>query len=158
MTTAVRSVGKPTKSKPNQTKQAKEITTKKKACLSPTTNTERRLLTREEICARKTALVNRLEDAQTESHPVVRIELDKHKIDRQAILDAEKQIAEIYPLLIEGIDYTPEDLLGHEYWASLNSLKKRIAIICLKYLAELGDVPMVDVAAARNGAILFQAV
>jgi hypothetical protein len=117
-----------------------------------------RMMAREEICAKKTALVSRLEDAPTKSHANVKIELDKYWIDGQAILDAEEQFAAIYPFLIAGIDYTPEDLLGHEYWANLNALARRTAIICLKHLAELGDVPLVDVSAVHNRAVLFQAV
>lgn len=65
---------------------------------------------------------------------------------------------EIHPFLLEHTEYLPQDLIGEPLWADLTGIAQRKAIFCLKHLARMDDVPLVDVSLPVFGTSVFEIV
>lgn len=88
----------------------------------------------------------------------VMILLDRFKVETEFFELVESEFSEIYPYLLENVEYSPQDLIGEPLWNDLISLAQRQAIFCLKHLATLPDAPLVDVTCSDCGTSSFQIV
>ena len=86
----------------------------------------------------------------------VMILLNKVKVETEFFELVEFEFSEIYPFLLEHAEYSPQDLIGEPLWNDLTGLAQRQAIFCLKHLASLPDVPLVDVTCSDCGTSSFQ--
>ena len=84
--------------------------------------------------------------------------LDKYTVEADFFDEVESQFCEIYPSLLDDVDYTPAELVGELFWANLTDLGKRVAILCLKHLATEPDVPLVDLTCVDCGITRFAIV
>lgn len=84
--------------------------------------------------------------------------LDKFVVDTEFFDLVESEFQDIYPFLLEEVDYTPAELIGEPLWADLNALAQRQAIHCLQHLATLDDVPLFGVSCPCCGTTTFQIV
>jgi hypothetical protein len=94
-----------------------------------------------------------VQDEDTETELVIL--LDKYIVEADFLDEIESQFIDIYPALLEDVDYTPAELVGEIYWANLTDAGKRLAILSLKHLATEGDVPLVDVTCDDYGITSF---
>ena len=65
---------------------------------------------------------------------------------------------EIYPYLLDNVEYTPQDLIGEPLWADWTDIAQRQAIFSLKHLAQMDDVPLIDISCPACGASVFEIV
>ncbi len=86
----------------------------------------------------------------------VMIVLDKFKVETEFFELVELEFGEIYPFLLEDAEYSPQDLVGEPLWNDLTSLAQRQAISCLKHLATMPGVPLIDVSCPCCGTSSFQ--
>jgi hypothetical protein len=84
--------------------------------------------------------------------------LDKYTVEAHFLHDVEGQLFDIYPSLLEEVDYSPAEIVGETFWANLTNLGQRIALLCLKHLATEPDVPLVDVTCSCCGKTSFSIV
>jgi hypothetical protein len=84
--------------------------------------------------------------------------LDKFRVETLYFELIESLFQDIYPALLEDVDYTAQELCGEELWADLTSGGKREAIFCLRHLARQDDVPLVEVTCADCGTTQFQII
>jgi hypothetical protein len=84
------------------------------------------------------------------------IVLDKFKVETEFFELVELEFGEIYPFLLEDAEYSPQDLVGEPLWNDLTSLAQRQAISCLKHLATMPGVPLIDVSCPCCGTSSFQ--
>lgn len=84
--------------------------------------------------------------------------LDKFSVETELFDIVESLFMDIYPSTLEGIEYSPQDLCGEEFWADMTSVGKRQTVLCLKHLATLPDVPLCDVSCSTCGTTSFQTV
>ena len=82
----------------------------------------------------------------------------KYIVETVFLEAVESQFIDIYPALLEEVDYTPEELVGEMFWADLNDVERRLAILCLKHLATEPDVPLCDVTCDCCGITSFEIV
>jgi hypothetical protein len=88
----------------------------------------------------------------------VMIVLNKFKVETEFFELVESEFSEIYPFLLEDAEYSPQDLVGEPLWNDLTSLAQRQAISCLKHLATMPGVPLIDVSCPCCGTSSFQIV
>lgn len=86
----------------------------------------------------------------------VMILLDKFKVETEFFELVEFEFSEIYPFLLEDAEYSPQDLIGEPLWHDLTGLAQRQAISCLKHLATMPGVPLIDVSCSCCGTSSFQ--
>jgi hypothetical protein len=82
--------------------------------------------------------------------------LDKYLVQTGFFEAVENNFCAIYPHLLPDADYTPRDLYGDARWCALPEHEQRLVVICLRHLASIDDVPLVEVSFAQRGAILFR--
>lgn len=49
----------------------------------------------------------------------------------------ESRLNDILPYLVEGVAYTPVELVGEDMWADITILGQRQAVLCLKHMTTL---------------------
>ena len=84
--------------------------------------------------------------------------LGKFSIETEFFDIVESLFMDIYPSMLEDVEYSPEDLCGEEFWVDMTSLGKRQAVLCLKHMATLPDVPLCEVSCPDCGTTSFQVV
>ena len=82
--------------------------------------------------------------------------LDRYLVQTGFFEAVESNFCAIYPHLLPDADYTPQDLYGDARWCALPEHEQRLVVICLRHLASIDDVPLVEVSYARSGPILFR--
>jgi hypothetical protein len=80
--------------------------------------------------------------------------LNKFAVDSTMLETVQCNFNEILPSLMEGVEYTAEDLVGDELWADLTNLGQRHAHLCLKHLATLPGARLAALS-GTNGAATF---
>lgn len=88
-------------------------------------------------------------------HTVV---LGKFTVDSQLLEAVQCSLNDIRPCLLEGVDYTAEDLIGAELWSDWADITKRQAHLCLKHLATLAETDLIDMANETGGKTSFRFV
>lgn len=83
---------------------------------------------------------------------------DKYIVEAEFLEEIESRFMDIYPSLLEGVEYTPAELVGEVYWAALIDVGQRLAILCLKHLATEDDVPLCDLTCVCCGITRFEIV
>lgn len=53
--------------------------------------------------------------------------------------EVSKRLLEMYPHLVQGFEYTTQEVVGHEYWDGLNPLGRNLCVLVLKDLANHKD-------------------
>jgi len=84
------------------------------------------------------------------------IVLDKFAVDTMLFELVEEKFNDILPWLLEAVEYTPEELIGYEWWTELTTLSKRQAHLCLKHLATLPDTRLSDMGIQNCGKTTFR--
>lgn len=84
--------------------------------------------------------------------------LEKFTVDSMLLETVQRNFSEILPSLIEGVEYTAEDLVGAALWADWTLLGQRHAHLCLKQLATLPGARLTDMASVGYGKTSFQIV
>lgn len=72
--------------------------------------------------------------------------LDKFKVNTGYFDLVESCASDIVPFLLEGTEYSAEDLVGAELWAGLTGFGQRQAHLCLKHMATLPGARLIDLA------------
>ncbi len=88
-------------------------------------------------------------------HTVV---LDKFTVDSQLFEAVQCSLNDIRPCLLEGVDYTAEDLIGAALWSDWADIAQRQAYLCLKHLATLPETDLIDMANETGGMTSFRFV
>jgi len=70
--------------------------------------------------------------------------LDKFKVDTGYFEIVESRFSDIYPFLLEDIEYTAQDLIGEDLWADQTGIGQRHAVLCLKHLAQQPGARLID--------------
>lgn len=84
--------------------------------------------------------------------------LGKFKVETEYFEIIESRFSDIAPFLLEDVDYTAQDLIGEDLWSELAGFGQRHAVLCLKHMATLPDVPLCDVSCPDCGTTSFQIV
>ena len=84
--------------------------------------------------------------------------LGKFEVTLDLYMDTEMQFDDIYPRLLEGVNYTPADLVGPEFWSGMSDFGRRLTTHCLQDLADDEEKPLVDVTCSHCGTPLFQII
>jgi hypothetical protein len=84
--------------------------------------------------------------------------LDKYIVEADFLDEVAGQFYEIYPSLLDDVDYSPAEIVGELFWANLTDLGQRIALLCLKHLATEPEVPLVDLTCESCGITSFASV
>lgn len=71
------------------------------------------------------------------------IVLDKFKIDTWLFESVQDHLDAILPYLIQGHDYTVQELLGEDFMADM-AMPRHLATLCLKHLATTPDAALLD--------------
>lgn len=66
--------------------------------------------------------------------------LGKIKVEAEVHIAVEKRLATIYPYLIEGAQYSAEDLMAGSLGPDLPAADHPIVVYCLKHLAQSGTM------------------
>ena len=82
--------------------------------------------------------------------------VDKYLVQAGLFEAVEEQFCEIYPHLLPEVDYVPQDLYGDARWCALTEHEQRLVVICLRHLASIDDVPLVEASYAQRGPVLFR--
>ena len=82
--------------------------------------------------------------------------LDKYAVDSMLFELVEEKFNDILPCLLEGVDYTPEELIGYEWWTELTNLSQRQAHFCLKHMATMPGTRLTDMANASCNKTTFR--
>ena len=93
--------------------------------------------------------------AQTNEHEF-KIVLEKYKIETGYVDLIESVFMDIYPVLMEDVAYTAEELCGEELWADLTRSAQRQATLCLRHMAQRDDHPLIEMACECCGGTTFQ--
>jgi hypothetical protein len=72
--------------------------------------------------------------------------LDKFAVDTFLFEHVQDNFNDILPLLLVGVEYTTEDLIGAALWTDLTCLAQRKAHLCLKHLATMPGTRLTDMA------------
>ncbi len=129
-------------------------------------------MSKEEIVRGKNALVEKLEIAHAEASEAAAFQArkmaycltnsmvlsGKYRVRKSTYEITEYQFNDIHPTLMKDIDYGPAELVGFDYWGKLSNVEKHIAILCLKDLAKLNCVPMVETSCSKCEGISFQVI
>jgi hypothetical protein len=86
------------------------------------------------------------------------IALGKFKIDTGYFELIESKFEDIYPVLLEDVAYTPEELCGEELWADLTGGGQRQAVFCLRHMAQSDDYPLIEIPSQDCGSTTFQVI
>ena len=70
--------------------------------------------------------------------------LDKYQVEVDFFEEIESRFSDIYPALLEEVDYTPAELVGEVFWSELTDVGQRMTILSLKHLATEDDVPLCE--------------
>lgn len=84
--------------------------------------------------------------------------LGKFKVDSMFLESVQGNFNDILPCLIEGVEYTAEDLIGAAQWADWALAAQRFAYLCLKHIATLPGTRLTDMASVECGSLGFQFV
>lgn len=84
------------------------------------------------------------------------IVLKKFAVDKMIFDSVLDSFNDIRPCLLEGIEYTAEDLIGFELWADWTYFAQRLAYLSLKHIAALPDSGLIDMASEDSSKITFQ--
>lgn len=84
--------------------------------------------------------------------------LDKFAVDAMLFEAVQCSLNDIRPCLLEGVDYTAEDLIGAELWSDWAEIAQRQAYLCLKHLATLPETDLIDMANETGGMTSFRFV
>lgn len=84
--------------------------------------------------------------------------LGKFKVDSMLLEIVQSNFEDILPNLMEGGEYTAEDLVGAALWGDWTLLGQRQAHLCLKHLATLPGARLTDMASVECGKTGFQIV
>jgi hypothetical protein len=95
--------------------------------------------------------------AQANEHEF-KIVLDKFKVESEYFDFIESVFMDIYPVLMQDIAYTAEELCGEDLWADLTVSAQRQATLCLRHMAQQDDHPLIEVACECCGGTAFQVV
>jgi hypothetical protein len=103
---------------------------------------------------------NRIEVQSKDPMPAdeVMIVLNKFKVETDFFELVESEFSEIYPYLLEGVEYSAQDLVGEPLWNDLIFLAQRQAIYCLKHLATMPGAHLVDLSYSEYSTTTFQIV
>lgn len=82
----------------------------------------------------------------------------KFKVETGYFEIIESRVKEILPFLLEGMAYTPLELIGEDLWADLTSFGQRQAVLCVKHLAMMPGAPLQEVEFSGSGLSTFQPV
>ena len=86
-------------------------------------------------------------DCETDICPTeYAVVLDKFAVDTNLLYIVTANYNEILPCLLEGREYTAEELMGAEFWADMPSFAQRQAHLCLKHMARMPGTRLVDMA------------
>jgi hypothetical protein len=99
--------------------------------------------------------LNPIPESDDIQYLVFTIVRDKFLVETDFFDSIELQFNEIYPALMEEVDYSPQDLCGDAFWADLSDLGQRLAVHCLQHLATLPDVPLLDMSCPNCGTTCF---
>lgn len=69
--------------------------------------------------------------------------LNKFKIDTWLVESVQAHFDEILPYLLQGSEYTWQELLGEDFFADV-TMPRHLAMLCLKHLATLPDAALID--------------
>ncbi len=84
--------------------------------------------------------------------------LGKFNVDSMFLETVQSNFNDILPCLIDGVEYTAEDLVGAALWADWTLFGQRQALLCLKHLATLPAARLTDMATVECGNTGFQIV
>ena len=103
---------------------------------------------------------NRIEVQSKDPMPAdeVMIVLNKFKVETDFFELVESEFSEIYPYLLEGVEYSAQDLVGEPLWNDFIFLAQRQAIYCLKHLATMPGAHLVDLSYSEYSTTTFQIV
>lgn len=90
-----------------------------------------------------------------DAEPELVILLNKYVVEADFLEEVEGQFHDIYPALLDDVDYTPAEIVGEIYWANLTNVGQRLAVLCLKELATDPEVPLIDVTCEDCGISSF---
>lgn len=94
---------------------------------------------------------------ETSLHPDnTMILLDKFKVEADYFDIVKANFNDIHPFLLEGVDYSAEDLVGAELWTDLTGFAQRHAHLCLKHMATLPGAHLIDMSGMEIGKTDFQ--
>jgi hypothetical protein len=82
--------------------------------------------------------------------------LEKYAVDSMLFELVEEKFNDILPRLLEGVEYTPEELIGYEWWTELTILSQRQAHLCLKHMATMPDSRLIDMAIESSNKTTFR--
>ena len=82
--------------------------------------------------------------------------LDKYAVDSMLFELVEEKFNDILPCLLEGVEYTPEELIGYEWWTELTNLSQRQAHLCLKHMATMPGTRLTDMASVKTSKTTFR--
>jgi hypothetical protein len=77
--------------------------------------------------------------------------LNKFAVDAMLLEIVQRNLEDILPSLLAGVEYSAEELVGAELWADWTPLGQRHAHLCLKHLATLPGARLVDMAVVECG-------
>jgi hypothetical protein len=72
--------------------------------------------------------------------------LEKFAVDTMLFEHVQDNFNDILPLLLVGVEYTDEDLIGASLWTELTCFAQRKAHLCLKHLATMPGTRLTDMA------------
>ncbi|NMM15468.1 MAG: hypothetical protein HHJ17_18270 [Rhodoferax sp.] len=84
--------------------------------------------------------------------------LNKFKVETAYFDLVESNFRDIQPFLLEGVDYTAEDLVGAKLWGDLTGFAQRHAHLCLKHMATFPFSRLTDMSKEQYGKTGFQIV
>lgn len=83
------------------------------------------------------------------------IVLDKFKIDTWLFESVQSRLVAILPYLIQGHDYTVQELLGENFMSDM-AMPRHLPTLCLKHLATQPDAALIEQPNPGCGTTRFQ--
>ena len=82
--------------------------------------------------------------------------LGKFTVHPQFFETIESCVTDILPFLLEGVAYTPLELVGEALWSDISSLGQRQATLCVKHMTTMPGAALREVARTGSDLTMFE--
>jgi len=80
----------------------------------------------------------------------------KFTVHPQFFETIESRVTDILPFLLEGVTYSPVELIGEDLWRDITSLGQRQATFCLMHMATMPGAALREVGPSGSELTMFE--